>query len=173
MLKSQHMAHVTSISQAAVHGQARPLSRPLTLHGTPLLTLAWLSLSVLAALGIANGGGGPWIVLLCLSLVCALKQSSNVAELSGVTLFFRDGIVGQYEQSISCRDIHTIWLRQNTLMRLFDVGHVGLTTHDGHTYWSPLIQRPGLLKNAVFEVAANRQPLWLPTHDQISLGDPF
>ncbi|MDZ4297054.1 MAG: PH domain-containing protein, partial [Moraxellaceae bacterium] len=118
-------------------------------------------------------GGGQWIVLLCLSILCALKQSSTVAELSGVTLFLRDGILGQYAQTIPCSSIHTIWLRQNALMRLFDVGRVGMTTYEGKTYHSPLIQQPSTLKNVIIELAANRQPLWLPSDQQVTLDDTF
>jgi len=173
MLTIATAAHVTSIPQLTINGQLRPLLKPLTLHGSNWLTLPWIALGWFAAVGIANGGGGQWIVLLCLSMLCALKQSSTVAELSGVTLFLRDGILGQYAQTIPCSSIHTIWLRQNALMRLFDVGRVGMTTYDGKTYLSPLIQQPSTLKNAIIELAANRQPLWLPSDQQITLDEPF
>jgi len=166
-------AHVTSIPQLTISGQIKPLLQPLTLHGSSWLTLPWLVIGWFAAVGIANGGGGQWIVLLCLSMLCALKQSSTVAELSGVTLFFRDGLLGQYAQTIPCASIHTLWLKQNTLMRLINVGRVGMTTYEGKTYLSPLIQQPGTLKNAIIELAANRKPLWLPSDQQIILNDSF
>jgi len=173
MLTIPTAACITSIPQLTIHGRIRPLLKPITLHGPHLLTLPWLGFGGLAAMGIANGGGGQWIVLLCLSMLCALKQSSTVAELSGVTLFMRDGLLGQYAQSIPCNSIHTLWLKQNSVMRLFNMGRVGMTTYDGKTYLSPLIQQPSVLKNSIIELAANRQPLWLPSDEQVTLDDPF
>jgi hypothetical protein len=86
----------------------------------------------------------------------------------------RDGLLGQYAQSIPCNSIHTLWLKQNAFMRLLNIGRVGMTTYDGETYFTPLIQSPNLLKNTIIELAANRQPLWLPTDEQLTLGDdPF
>lgn len=164
-------AGVTSIAQLNASGQPRPLDRPQTHHGSPAFAACWLSLCAFGVFGILQGGGGQWILLVCLGALGTTRQLTNVAEISGLTLFLRDGLVGQYTTLVPCRQIQTLWISQGALGRLLGLGRVGLTTREGTTVWTPLISDPVRLKNTLIELAANRRPLWLPPEDNQDWDD--
>lgn len=164
-------ASVTSITQLSANGTPRPLQSPQTHHGSPVFAACWLSVGALGVFGILQGGGGQWILLLCLGALGTTRQLTNVAEISGLSLFLRDGLVGQYTTLVPCRQIQTLWVSQGAFGRLLGLGRVGLTTREGTTVWTPLIADPVRLKNTLIELAANRRPLWLTPEEHQDWDD--
>lgn len=142
----EHLDIVQAVPIATSHDKTTLLYNAT---GSQVVAAFWTVHAGLALTSVTHGGNGLWLCWLVFTLLCLMRQFTNLTSVSTSKVRVRTGWLGYRETDIGLTELNALWIQQGALGRLLNLGRLGFRLQNGDILWSPVLSHPLRAKRAV------------------------